>query len=101
MARAVLIRTKRNVYRDKRPVAERYFDAARGLDVVPGGQPPEVFVSMEYSTLAERFLQHHRIGNGRTLVALVPGAAHATKEWPEHHWVTLASLLAEQRLDLV
>jgi heptosyltransferase-2 len=101
LARSILIRTKRNVYQDTRPVAERYFDAARELDVAPDGQPPEVFVSMESSTLADRFLQQHQLGNARTLVALVPGAAHATKEWPEHHWVTLVSLLAEQQLDLV
>src|SRR4051794_28502298 len=33
IARTLLIRTKRNRYRDPRPVPERYFSAARSLDV--------------------------------------------------------------------
>ena len=33
IARALLIHTKRNRYRDRRPVPERYFEAARDLDV--------------------------------------------------------------------
>ncbi|HEX9893989.1 MAG TPA: glycosyltransferase family 9 protein, partial [Gemmatimonadales bacterium] len=101
LERAVLIRTKRDIYRDRRPVAERYFDAARELDVTSDGGPPEVFVSMESSARADEFLRENRLGNERTLVALVPGAAHATKEWPEHHWITLVALVAEQRVDLV
>lgn len=100
-ARSILIRTKRNIYRDRRPVAERYFDAAHGLDVVPDGGPPEVFVSMESSAAADAFLSRHGLAGQRTLVGLMPGAAHATKRWPEHHWITLVAQLAEQRLDLV
>jgi ADP-heptose:LPS heptosyltransferase len=99
-ARTMLIRTKRNRYHDHRPVAERYFDAARGLEVSPDAKPPEVFVSMESTSVADRFLRENRLGE-RTLIGLVPGAAHATKQWPEHHWITLIGTLAEQRLDLV
>src|SRR5690606_4691437 len=40
VARTVLIRAKRDIYRDRRPVAERYFDAARALGVEPDGRPP-------------------------------------------------------------
>jgi lipopolysaccharide heptosyltransferase II len=100
LARAVLIRTKRNIYRDTRHVAERYFDAAQGLDVTPDGGPPEVFVSMEATASADAFLSRNNLG-GRTLLGLMPGAAHATKRWPAHHWITLVALLAEQGLELV
>jgi heptosyltransferase-2 len=100
-ARSVLIRSKRNVYRDPRPVAERYFDAAAELDVTPDGKGAEVFVSMEAASQAERFLRQNSLGHRRTLIALVPGAAHATKEWPEHHWITLVVMLVEQGVDLV
>lgn len=100
LARAVLIKTKRNIYRDTRPVAERYFDAAKGLDVTPDGGPPEVFVSMEATASADAFLSRNSLG-GRTLLGLMPGAAHATKQWPAHHWITLVAMLAEQGLELV
>src|ERR1043166_6746128 len=45
LARAVLIRTKRDTYRDRRPIAERYFVAARGLAVTPAQTPPDLFPS--------------------------------------------------------
>ena len=43
-ARALLIHAKRDRYPVRRPVAERYFAAARGLDVHPDGEPPEFFL---------------------------------------------------------
>ncbi len=101
LARTLLIRTKRNRYRDTRHVAERYFDAARRLDVEPDGKPPEVFLHREAVTAADRFLAEHRLGQDRTLFALVPGAAHATKRWPERHWVALVRELVSADRDLV
>ena len=39
VARWMLVHTKRDVYRDSVPEAERFFEAARGLDVRPDGLP--------------------------------------------------------------
>lgn len=78
-------------------VAERYFAAARDLDVVPDGGPAEFFTSAHAEGEAEAFLRQHRIGQNRPLIALAPGAAHFTKRWPEHHWVALAKRLAATR----
>ncbi len=75
------------------PVAERYFEAAVGLDVTPDGEPAEFFVTSEAQRAAEAFLQEHRLGVARTLIALAPGAAHATKRWPVEHWSALARRL--------
>jgi ADP-heptose:LPS heptosyltransferase len=99
--RALLIRFKRDTYRDRRPVAERYFDAAGGLDVRPDGAPPEVFVHADAVRAADRFLREYGLGTERTLVAVVPGAAHATKRWPERHWHTLVRTLAAAGRDVV
>lgn len=100
LARAIHVRFKRDVYRDRRHVAERYFDAARGLGVTPDDQPPEMFVPMESTTAADRFLREHGVAD-RTLVALVPGAAHATKRWPERHWAALVELLTARGLGIL
>jgi lipopolysaccharide heptosyltransferase II len=97
LARAIQIRFKKDVYRDRRHVVERYFDAATGLGLAPDDQPPEVFVAMEAAGAADRFLRESGVAN-RTLVALVPGAAHFTKRWPEHHWVALTELLTTKGL---
>lgn len=101
VARAALIRLKQDLYRDRRPVAERYFDAARALDVTPDGGPPECFLSQAQTREAERFLQERSVGVARQLLALAPGAAHRTKRWPVHHWTNLAHRLIDLGNDLV
>jgi len=100
LARAIQIRFKRDVYHDRRHVAERYFDAARALGVTPDDESPEVFVPTEAATAVDRFLRERGIGD-RTLIALVPGAAHATKRWPEHHWAGLIAALTTKGLALI
>jgi heptosyltransferase-2 len=89
IARTVLIHTKRDYYRDRRPVAERYFTAARDLDVRPDGSPPELFLARELEAEAADWLANANLAPNRRLVAIAPGAAHATKRWPLHHWQTL------------
>ncbi len=74
-------------------VAERYFAAARDLDVTPDGDPAEYFISEQADAAASAFLAQHRLGQHRPVIALVPGAAHFTKRWPEEHWVALAHQL--------
>jgi len=100
-ARSVLIHAKRDMYRDRRPVAERYFDAARGLDVTPDSGSPEMFLARPTLARAEEFLSTRGIGVTRQLIALAPGAAHFTKRWPEHHWTALARRLVEHGNDVV
>lgn len=81
-------------------VADRYFVAARHLDVVPDGKPAEFFISERANADADEFLRQHRIGQDRPLIALAPGAAHFTKRWPEQHWRELAGRLSA-RYDMV
>lgn len=98
--RTALIRLKRNLYRDRRHVVERYFDAARDLDVAPDDGGLEVFLSRDTQTKARQFLSATGIGQERTLVAVAPGAAHATKRWPVGHWQRLVGELVG-RYDVV
>ena len=78
-------------------VAERYFVAARELDVTPDGGPPEFFVSNAAAAEATAFLAERGLGRDRALVALAPGAAHFTKRWPPHHWIALTQRLSAER----
>jgi lipopolysaccharide heptosyltransferase II len=101
-ARTVLISTKVNLYGKHVPVPERYFEAARaaGLDVQPDGGPPEFFLAPAArermaSWLGERGLER------QPFAALAPGAAHATKRWPIHHWKELTGRLRELGYGLV
>jgi lipopolysaccharide heptosyltransferase II len=92
-AREVLIRLKRNVYRDAVPEPERFFDAAEGLDVRPDGGGLEFFVAPEAVARVDAWLAARGLA-GRPFTLLGPGAAHFTKRWPPEYWTALAARLA-------
>ena len=100
LARAALIYAKRNCYRDSRPVAERYFAAARDLDVQPDGAPPDFFLAPEAEREAADWLTRAKLAHERPMIALAPGAAHATKRWPLEHWRTLIQRVVNQGFDV-
>jgi heptosyltransferase-2 len=91
VARTWLIRTKRNRYRDSRPVPERYFSAARSLDVSPDGTPPEFFLGPDAEPMVAAWWTGSGLVPDRSLIAVAPGAAHRTKRWPLEYWRALVS----------
>ncbi len=91
MARAWLIRTKSNRYRDRRPVPERYFSAADRLDVSPDGAPPEFFLGSDAEQVVAAWWAGSGLAPDRPLIAVAPGAAHRTKRWPLEYWRALVS----------
>jgi heptosyltransferase-2 len=100
LARTTLIATKINGYGRHVPVAERYFEAARALDVAPDGGPPEFFLAPAARDRVTRWLGEHEL-EGKRFAALAPGAAHATKRWPLRHWQALADQLQRMGYALV
>jgi len=92
LARALLIATKLDVYGARVPVAERYFEAARALDTRPDGGPPEFCLSQGARDRVAEWLAQRALADA-PLIALAPGAAHATKRWPLAHWIALADRL--------
>ena len=96
VARALLIHVKRNWYRSWKPVAERYFAAAQHLDVAPDGRPPEFFLAAEARQEVDKWLAEGGQGQDRPMVAIAPGAAHATKRWPVQHWRALIDRIIAQ-----
>lgn len=101
VARELLIRTKHNAYSEHLPVAERYFEAARDLGVEPDGGPPEFFLNPVEEEKAGAWLARAGVGTKRPLVAIAPGAAHATKRWPGDHWVKLVRSIVHTGADVV
>ena len=99
LARTTLITTKIDLYGKHVPVAERYFEAARSLDVRPDGGPVDFFVSQKAKETVVRWLEMR--GVTQPFAALAPGAAHATKRWPLAHWQELAARLAAAGYTLV
>lgn len=101
VARWLLINAKMDRYpRPIVPEPERYFEAARDLDVVPDGRPAEIGVSASAEGEAGAWLAAAGIG-ARPLVALAPGAAHFTKRWPVESWSQLAARFTDSGRDVV
>ena len=100
LARAALIGLKLDLYRRAPPVAERYFEAARRLDVRPDGGPPEFRLGPGARDRVDGWLAERGLA-GAPFAVLAPGAAHATKRWPVSHWIALAERLRAAGLGLV
>jgi heptosyltransferase II len=101
LERTLLITVKRDIYDGDAPVAERYFEAARELDVVPDGQPPDFFIGEDADREVAGRLLDLGLGQDRPFVAMAPGAAHATKRWPVEYWVDLARRIIPTGADAV
>ena len=71
---------------------ERYAEALVPLRIAVRGTPG-VVAGEEAERWAEAWLAAWGVA-GRAPVALCPGAAHATKRWPEAHWLALDAELA-------
>ena len=94
VARSTLISVKVDLYGRPAPVPERYFEAARSLDVHPDGGRPEFYIGQGPKDRAAAWLAERSLADA-AVVALAPGAAHATKRWPLSHWIVLAQRLSE------
>jgi len=95
LARGVLVSTKIDLYFHRVPVAERYFEAARGLGVRPDGGPPEFFLAAAARERVAQWIGARGL-DARPLAVLAPGAAHFTKRWPHERWLALAQRLRDQ-----
>jgi lipopolysaccharide heptosyltransferase II len=100
LARGMLVSTKIDLYFRRIPVAERYFEAARGLDVRPDGGPPQFYLAAAARERAAQWLGERGL-DARPLAVLAPGAAHFTKRWPQERWLALAQRLRDRGYVLV
>jgi heptosyltransferase-2 len=94
LARTTLIATKINSYGKPMPVPERYFEAARALDVAPDGGPPEFFLAPAARAHMKYWLAEIGLDQ-KPFAVIAPGAAHATKRWPIEHWEALTERLRQ------
>lgn len=99
-ARELLIRFKKDLYRDRTPEAERFFDAAEGLDTRPDGKGLEFFTADAATARVDAWLTERGLA-GKRFTLLGPGAAHFTKRWPPEYWNALTEQLARAGRPLV
>ena len=54
--------------------------------MAPDGRPPEFFLGAEATEQVADWLASVGLESEPNIVAMAPGAAHATKRWPLEHW---------------
>lgn len=86
---------------DGTSLADRYFAAARTLDVEPDGGPVELLTSETARERAARWLQHAGLGQGKPIVAFAPGSVHRSRRWPVEYWGELIRRIVRTGADAV
>jgi len=95
LARFFLVKTKRNFYRDKIPVAERYMETVKDLGITDDGMGLEVFVPGEAMSSVQALMIRYRLDRFDAVIGLAPAARHFTKRWPQEKFVELGEKCAK------
>ena len=95
LRRFILIRFRKNFYRNILPVSQRYLTALESLGCVDDGGGLELYIPESITHQVRLQLEKLEIIAERAVI-LAPGARHATKRWPPEKWIDLARKLLER-----
>lgn len=92
LARELLIRFKKNTYKEIKPVFLRYFEAVETLGVKYDGNGTEVFPSEIEKGLVETILNQNNITQASPILVIAPGAQWENKRWPADKFAKAADI---------
>ena len=87
LKRALLVYMKKNTYREIIPIPERYLNTAKEAGVKDDGGGLELFWPQSIEEKTDQTLTNLSVDSD--FIALAPGAAHATKRWPQEYFKEL------------
>ena len=85
--RFLLVNTGINLYKQIKPVTQRYFEAAVKFDLVDDGSGTELYHDGKIPNEIKTFLESKKI------IVMAPGAGYLTKRWPPEYFAQLADKL--------
>lgn len=88
VAKWLLVHRKINRLRPVVPIPERYLATGAPYGVVNDGDGLDLFIGETAPPISP---------DGRPMIALAPGARHATKQWPAERFAALGAALARER----
>jgi lipopolysaccharide heptosyltransferase II len=96
IARTILVKTKKNYYRDLVSVADRYIEPVKTYGVENDANGLEVFIpDGTVSQLSEKMLDL-KLDTFENIIGLCPSAKHPTKRWPEERFIELGIRLTHK-----
>jgi lipopolysaccharide heptosyltransferase II len=96
LARTMLVKFRRNYYRDNISVSERYIETLKRHGVRGDGDGPEIFVPEGISEKISERMEAEGLKKFRKVFGFCPSAKHATKCWPAERYIEVGKTLAEE-----
>ncbi len=92
LARELLIRFDKNIYKEIKPVYLRYFEAVEFLGVKYDGKGTEVFPSASEVLKVTEILEQNKIMSAVPVLVIAPGAQWENKRWTTEGFAAAADL---------
>ena len=93
-ARTMLVRLKKNYYRDIVSVADRYIESVRTYGIENDAQGLQIFIPDEMMNKVSGKISSLKLHMYEKVVGFCPSAKHATKRWPEGRFIEAGIRLA-------
>jgi lipopolysaccharide heptosyltransferase II len=97
MERTMLVRFKKNLFKEIVSVADRYIEPLKQFGIEPDGRGPELHIPDEVLFRANGMIAPMKLHRFEKVVGLCPGSRHATKRWPGERFAELAVRLAREQ----
>ena len=88
LARDILIRFGKNLYKEIKPVYLRYFESASEFGVEYDGRGTEVFPAATEKEKVSEILKQNNVISGNPILVIAPGAHWENKRWPVERYAT-------------
>ena len=89
-----LVHLKRDIYRDRIHVADRYIETVREFGIENDGKGLELFIPDETQFGVSGRLAKLRLNEFEKVIGVCPGARHFTKRWPRERFAEACIRLA-------
>lgn len=96
LERSMLVKLKKNLYREIFPVVDRYIETLRELGVANDGKGLELHIPDEVLLRVSGKMAKLNLNRFEKVVGFCPGARHFTKRWPSDRFARLGSALAQK-----
>lgn len=94
--RSVLVKFKKNLYKDVVSVADRYLEPLSKLGIEPDGKGLELHIPDEILFGVSSSIAKLRLARFEKVIGLCPTSRHFTKRWPAGSYARLGQLLVQR-----
>jgi heptosyltransferase II len=95
--RWLLVKFRKNIFRDAKPVYLKYFDAVKSRNLQYDDKGTEVYFPVEESDKIDKKLIADQVNPTLPMVVICPGASFSNKQWLPERISQLADILIEQK----